>query len=85
MAREDKDGDKNIEFGNVRIKRPGRNSACEDEIFVESVYYVKEKFYSNKVAKIKRKLVGLKDKVSMAEVEGCLESYCISLWKERFM
>ena len=82
MAREDQDGDKNIEFGNVQIKRPGRNSACDDEIFVESVYYVKEKFYSNKVAKIKRKLAWLKDKVSMTEIEGALEAYCINLWKE---
>ena len=85
MVREDKDGEKNIEFGNVQIKRPCRNSASDDEIFVESVYYVKEKFYSNKVAKIKRKLAGLKDKVSMAEVEGCLEIHCMKLWKERYM
>lgn len=84
MAREDRDGDKNIEFGNVEIKRPGRNSACDDEIFVESVYYVKEKFYSNKVAKIKRKLASLKDKVSMTEIEGSLEAYCINLWKTKY-
>lgn len=84
MAREDRDGDKNIEFGNVQIKRPGRNSACDDEIFVESVYYVKEKFYSNKVAKIKRKLACLKDKISMPEVEGCLEGYCMELWKTKY-
>ena len=55
MAREDRECVKNIEFGNVQIKRPARNSGCEEEIFVESVYYVKEKFYSNKDAKIKRK------------------------------
>lgn len=85
MAREDKDGDKNIDFGNVQIKRPGRNSGCDEELFVESVYYVKEKFYSNKVAKIKRKLATLKDTVSMSDIEGCLEEYCMGLWKERYM
>lgn len=85
MAREDRDGDKSIEFGNVQIKRPGRNSACEDELLVESVYYVKEKFYSNKMAKIKRRLTLLKDRVSMAEIEGCLESYCMNLWEEKYM
>ncbi|SHK88769.1 hypothetical protein [Hespellia stercorisuis] len=84
MAREDRDGEKNIEFGNVHVKHPGRNTAADDEIFVESVYYVKEKFYSNKVAKIKKKLAGLKDKVSMAEMEGCLEAYCMRLWKEKY-
>ncbi|MDD3138861.1 MAG: hypothetical protein PHX08_07815 [Lachnospiraceae bacterium] len=84
MAREDKDGGKNIEFGNVQIKRPGRNSGCEEEIFVESVYYVKEKFYSNKVAKIKKKLAGLNGKLSVLDVQGCLEEYCIRLWKEKY-
>ena len=84
MAREDKDGDKNIEFGNVQIKRPGRNSGCDEELFVESVYYVKEKFYSNKVAKIKKKLAWLKDKVSMVEIEGCLEAYCMRMWKKKY-
>lgn len=85
MAREDKDGDKNIDFGNVQIKRPGRNSGCDEELFVESVYYVKEKFYSNKVAKIKRKLATLKDTVSMSDIEGCLEEYCINIWNERYI
>lgn len=83
MTREDRDGEKNIVFGNVHVKHPGRNTAA-DEIFVESVYYVKEKFYSSKVAKIKKKLVGLAQKISMAEVEGCLEAYCMELWKEKY-
>lgn len=85
MAREDKDGDKNIDFGNVQIKRPGRNSGCDKELFVESVYYVKEKFYSNKVAKIKRRLTTLKDTISISDIEGCLEEYCINIWNERYM
>ena len=84
MAREDRDGEKNIEFGNVHVKHPGRNTAADDEIFVESVYYVKEKFYSNTVAKIKKKLAGLAEKISMAEVEGCLENYCMELWKKKY-
>lgn len=85
MAKEDKDGKKNIEFGNVRIERPGRNKNLNEEVFVESVYYVKEKFYSNKVAKIKKRLAGLKDVISMEDVAGCLEDYCMRLWKERYM
>ena len=85
LAKEDKDGKKNIEFGNVKIERPGRNKNLNEEVFVESVYYVKEKFYSNKVAKIKKRLAGLKDAISMEDVVGCLEDYCIRLWKERYM
>ncbi len=79
MAREDKDGDKNIEFGDVHIKRPGRNSMVE-EVLVESVFYVKEKFYNNKVAKIKKKLASLASKVAMNDIAGSLESYCINMW-----
>lgn len=82
MAREDKDGDKNIEFGSVHIKHPGRNTRCEDEILVEEVFFVKEKFYSNKVAKIKKKLAELAGKISISEVEGCLEGYCWKKWRE---
>lgn len=85
IAREDRDGEKNIEFGNVHIKHPGRNTAADEEIFVESVYYVKEKFYNNKVAKIKKKIASLKDKVSMVELEGCLEVYCMKLWKGKYI
>lgn len=82
MAREDKDGKKNIKFGNVKIERPGRNKNLNEEVFVESVYYVKEKFYSNKVAKIKKRLAALKDVISMEDVVGCLEAYFIDLWKK---
>lgn len=82
MAREDKDGDKNIEFGSVHIKHPGRNTQSDDEILVEEVFYVKEKFYSNKVAKIKKKLAELAGQISMGEVEGCLEGYCWKKWRE---
>ncbi len=39
---------KNIEYGNVKIQRPGRSGGIVEEVLVESVYYVKEKFYSNK-------------------------------------
>lgn len=85
LAREDQDGEKNIEYGNVHIKRPGRNSGTFDEVFVESVFYVKEKFYSNKVAKIKKKIAELATKVEMKDLEGCLEEYCIALWNERYM
>lgn len=85
LAKEDKDGEKNIEFGNVHIKRPGRNSGTEDEVFVESIYYVKEKFYSNKVAKIKKKLATLAGKIALNDVAGCMEEYCIRLWKERYL
>lgn len=82
MAREDRDGVKNIESGNVQIKRPGRNSGCEEEIFVESVYYVKEKFYSNKVAKIRRKLAGINGKLSVLDLRGCLDEYFVQLLNE---
>lgn len=85
MAREDRDGEKNIEFGDVQIKRPGRNSGIIDEVLVESVYYVKEKFYSNKVAKIKKKLAALGDKILITDIEGCLDNYCMKVWKERFI
>lgn len=85
LAREDQDGEKNIKFGNVHIKRPGRNSGTFDEVFVESVFYVKEKFYSNKVAKIKKKIAELATKVEMKDLEGCLEEYCMELWNERYM
>lgn len=81
LAKEERNGEKNIEFGNVHIKRPGRNSGTEDEVFVESVYYVKEKFYSNKVAKIKKKLATLAGKIAMNDVAGCMEAYCNNLWK----
>lgn len=83
LAREDKDGEKNIEFGDVHVGRCGRNSGRAEELFVESVYFVKEKFYNNKVAKIKRKLASLAGQVSMANLEGQLEGYCLNLWKER--
>ena len=33
MTREDKDGVKNIDFGNVQIKRPSCNSGCDEEFF----------------------------------------------------
>ena len=85
MAKEDKDGEKNIKFGELHIKRPGRNSGTEEEIFVESVYYVKEKFYSNKVAKIKKKLAVLSGKTSMNDVAGLMEAYCIHFWKEKYL
>lgn len=52
LARADRSGGKNIEYGNVKIQRPGRSGGIVEEVLVESVYYVKEKFYSNKVAKI---------------------------------
>lgn len=83
MAKDDIDGEKNIEFGDVHIKRPGRNSGREEEILVESVYFVKEKFYSNKVAKIKKRLATLSGVISMNDVLGCLEAYCIELWKDK--
>jgi len=83
LAKEDRDGEKNIEFGDLHIKRPGRNSGADEEVFVESVYYVKEKFYSNKVAKIKKKLATLAEKIAMNDVAGCMEDYCNYLWKEK--
>ncbi len=84
LEKEDRDGENNIEFGDVHIKHPGRDSETEDEVFVESIYYVKEKFYSNKVAKIKKKLATLAGKISMNDVTGCMEEYCEKFWKERY-
>ncbi len=85
MTRLDQDGEKNIEFGDVRVKRPGRNSGESNEILVESVHYVKEKFYSNKFAKVKRKFATLADKVSIDEIRAELKGYCLDLWKNNFI
>lgn len=54
MARKEKLGAKNIEFGTVKVSRPGRNSGVEDVLLVENVFYVKERYYNNKVPKSER-------------------------------
>ena len=56
MVRKEKLGAKNIEFGSVKVARPGRNCGAEDVLLVENVFYVKERYYNNKVAKIRKKL-----------------------------
>ena len=83
LARADRSGVKNIEFGNVKIQRPGRSSGIVEEVLVESVYYVKEKFYSNKVAKIKKQLFELSHEMDVDDLKGNLEDYCKELWAKR--
>lgn len=82
LVRQEKLGVKNIEFGNVLVQNPGRNTRAE-ELLVENVYYVKDRYYNNKVAKIKRKLLSLADVLEEGDLKGCLETYCISIWFER--
>lgn len=83
LARADRSGGKNIEYGNVKIQRPGRSGGIVEEVLVESVYYVKEKFYSNKVAKIKKQLFALSHEMHVDDLRGNLEKYCMFLWTER--
>lgn len=83
LARADRSGGKNIEYGNVKIQRPGRSGGIVEEVLVESVYYVKEKFYSNKVAKIKKQLLALSYEMDVDDLRGNLEKYCMFLWTER--
>ncbi|MGO5072063.1 hypothetical protein [Roseburia faecis] len=83
MVRNEKLGAKNIEFGSVKVIRPGRNRGAEEELLIEEVYYVKERYYNNKVAKIKKKLLSLAKVVEKDDLIGCLDSYCRNLWKER--
>jgi len=83
LAEKDKDGPKNIEFGDVHVKRPGRKYGQDEEIFVESVRYVKEKFYSNKVAKIMKKVAKLGEVMEVEDVKGNLELYCRDVWNVR--
>lgn len=83
LARADRSGGKNIEYGNVKIQRPGRSGGIVEEVLVESVYYVKEKFYSNKVAKIKKQLLALSHEMDVDDLRGNLEKYCMFLWTER--
>lgn len=51
IVRKEKLGAKNIEFGSVKVACPGRNCGAEDVLLVENVFYVKERYYNNKVAK----------------------------------
>lgn len=74
LARADRSGGKNIEYGNVKIQRPGRSGGIVEEVLVESVYYVKEKFYSNKVAKIKKQLLALSHEMDVDDLRGNLEN-----------
>lgn len=83
MVRKEKLGSKNIEFGNVKVTRPGRNSGAEEVLLVENVFYVKERYYNNKVAKIKKKLSSLAKSVEKDDLLGCLDGYCRKLWAER--
>ena len=82
LVRQEKLGVKNIEFGNVLVQNPGRNTRAE-ELLVENVYYVKERYYNNKVAKIKRKLSSLADILEEGDLKGCLEEYCVNIWFAR--
>ena len=67
----------------MKIQRPGRSSGIVEEVLVESVYYVKEKFYSNKVAKIKKQLFELSHEMDVDDLKGNLEDYCKELWAKR--
>lgn len=83
LVRKEKLGSKNIEFGNVRIRRPGRDSSATEELLVEGVYYVKDRYYNNKMAKIRKNLGELAQSLEKDDLVGCLEDYCINIWKER--
>lgn len=83
MVRKEKLGAKNIEFGSVKVARPGRNCGAEDVLLVENVFYVKERYYNNKVAKIRKKLASLATTVDKDDLLGCLDGYCRKLWHER--
>lgn len=82
MARKDKRAANHIEFGNVRIQHPERNTRAE-ELLLENVYYVKEKYYQNTSNKIDKKLETIENVVKLDDVKGCLEEYCYSIWHER--
>ncbi len=84
MTKLDRDGEKNIAFGDIRIQRPGRNSNESNEILVESVHYVKERFYNNKFAKVKKKFATLEGKVPVDEIRAELKDYCLDLWERKF-
>ena len=73
---------KHVEFGDVRIQHPGRNTHAK-ELLIENVYFVKEKYYNNTVAKVNRKLASLEELIEMDDVKDCLESYCVNIWFER--
>ena len=83
MVRKEKLGAKNIEFGSVKVARPGRSCGAEDVLLVENVFYVKERYYNNKVAKIRKKLASLATTVDKDDLLGCLDGYCRKLWHER--
>ena len=82
MVRKDRRAAKHIEFGNVRIQHPRRNTRAE-ELLIENVYFVKEKYYNNTVAKVNKKISSLEETVEMDDVKDCLESYCVNIWLER--
>jgi len=83
MVRSEKLGLKHIEYGSVRVVRPGRNSGAKEELLVENVYFVEDRYYNNKMLKIRKKLAALSKKVDKDDVAGCLEDYCINLWYAR--
>ena len=49
----------------------------------ESFTDVKERYYNNKVAKIRKKLASLSTTVDKEDLLGCLDGYCRKLWTER--
>lgn len=86
LAKRDKNGLKNVVHGRVEVHRPGRNSGLVDVIIVEEAEYVKERFYNNKVAKIRKKLLTLSQMINTDEIddlECCIKEYCLNLWNER--
>lgn len=83
MVRKENLGAKNIEFGTVKVTRPGRNSGADEVLLVENVFYVKERYYNNKVAKVRKKLSSLATAVEKEDLLGCLDGYCRKLWMER--
>lgn len=58
---------------------PGRTCWKRGESFTD----VKERYYNNKVAKIRKKLASLSTTVDKEDLLGCLDGYCRKLWTER--
>ena len=51
----------------------------------ESFTDVKERYYNNKVAKIRKKLASLSTTVDKEDLLGCLDGYCRKLWTESYI
>lgn len=83
LVKKDPDGEGKINHGDIRIDRPGRNSGTSEGITIESVDFVQEKFCRNKVAKVKKSIAKLGDKISYDEILRYMRGYCLDIWKQR--